>query len=133
MSNKPLPSLSPSGWIHDVAKKADLLLSYFLVSEPAQSETYKITTLQYILAKGGSDDIILNSEITRALTSIFTAWFDSATVNVIVRNGQDGDNETKLDISMSVSIVEGNQTYQLAKLVATKNSKVYAISEINNG
>jgi hypothetical protein len=133
MSNKPLPSLSPSGWIYDVAKKADLLLSYFLVSEPAQSETYKITTLQYILAKGGSDDIILNSEITRALTSIFTAWFDSATVNVIVRNGQDGDNETKLDISMSVTIVEGNQTYQLAKLVATKNSKVYAISEINNG
>jgi hypothetical protein len=54
MSNKPLPSLSPSGWIHDVAKKADLLLSYFLVSEPAQSETYKITTLQYILAKPGT-------------------------------------------------------------------------------
>ena len=116
-----------------MTKKADLLLSYFLVSEPAQSETYKITTLQYILAKGGSDDLILNGEITRALTSIFSAWFDSATANVLVRSSQDGDNETKLDISMSVTIVEGNQTYQLAKLVATKNSKVYAISEINNG
>ena len=133
MSNKPLPTLSPSGWIHDVAKKADLLLSYFLVSEPAQSEIFNITTLQYILAKGGADDLILNGEITRALTNIFNAWFDSAPVIVVVRSGQDGDNETKLDISKAVTIVEGNQTYELAKLVATKNSKVYAISEINNG
>ncbi len=133
MSNKPLPSLSPSGWIYDVAKKADTLLSYFLVSEPAQSEIFKIVTLQYILAKGGSDDIVLTSEITRALTNLFNAWFDSAQVNVVIRTGQDGDSEAKLDIAISVTVVENNETYQLSKLVASENSKIYQISEINNG
>lgn len=133
MSNKPLPSLSPSGWIHDPSMKADKLLAYFLVSDPAQSETYTINTLQYILAKAGDDDLVINSEITAALSKLFGAWFDSVNVNVVVREGQDGDGEAKMDIAISVSIVEGTNTYQLSKMVGTKNSTVYQISEINNG
>jgi len=139
-----VPTLSTKGWVTDAYYKADVILSYFFLSDASQSNVYfgRIATLPNCIKEAGNDDLALKNSINTALTQMFTSrvdskgkptgYFDNAVVDVTVKRTETGDSVNQ-DISISIILTEGEKKYSLGKLVNVSNSTIKTIIDINNG
>ena len=130
----PVPSLSPSGWITDIAAKADALMSHFFESNKSQSYIYNnnVSNLQWLIEQYGSDSIDLTTQMTSTLEKYLGRYFDLVTVTVT-----SDDNAKNLSGSVTIKIhclvTQGGVQYSLGKLLQISNSTVTKIFDINNG
>lgn len=127
-----LPTLSSSGWIEEVAEKADRVMSYFFVSEYSQSEIFKgnVTSLPHLIQQFGNDPLVLREEVTRKLQGLLERYFEEAVVTTEITN--EDQPASRIDLEISVRVREDGESYSLAKLVKTVNGKVEEFIRVNN-
>ena len=132
MSGNILPTLSTDGWVNELAMKADRIMSYFFISDFSQTELYpdKITSLPYIIKVNAGDEMLLKSEMTRALNAYLSRHFDKADVSVSTNITSDTDH--RLEIKLIITVYENDVQYNLGRLIQTVNSTISSIVNINN-
>ena len=132
MSKNTLPSVSTSGWITSVAEKADRCLAYFFVSDYSQSDLYpnKITSLPYILQHTAGDTQALRDEVQTSLNQYLGRYFDQ--VNTVATADTTDTTDQRLNLKILVAVTQDGVQYNLSKLVATLNSAIVEIININN-
>lgn len=128
-----VPTLSTSGWVSEIAEKADKLLSYFFVSEASQTNLYKgsITSLPEILKKHGNDEHDLRRVAQSTLQRYFALHFESAEVTVNTRPTTE-EGQYGLELEIDVTVLEAGKQHSLGMLVSTLNSSIMKIANINN-
>lgn len=128
-----VPTLSSSGWVGELAEKADKLLSYFFVSEASQTNLYagRITSLPNLLKNNAHDDFDLRTAVQSALVTYLERHFDAVEVVVTTKentlNGEKG-----LDLELDILVVQDGAQHSLGRLVSTLNSSIMKIMSINN-
>lgn len=128
-----LPTLSSSGWVEELAEKADKLMSYFLIAEESQTSMYRgqITSLTSLLRLNSNDEYALRSDVRDSLEAYLRRYFDDVDVTVnITENADIGKHG--LDIELDVTIVEAGNRYSLGRLVSTVNASIMKIFKLNN-
>lgn len=127
-----LPTLSSSGWIEEIAEKADRVMTYFFVSEYSQSDSFKgnITSLPHLIQKFGNDPLTLKSEVSRKLQGLLERYFDEASVGTEITNEDQA--HSKMDLEVSVMLRDGGEAYSLARVIKTLNGKVEEFIRVNN-
>lgn len=131
MDTKPVPTLSPDGWVRSSQLKCDYLLSYFLLSQYSQTYIYRnqIKSFVWILAQYKNDLNKISAETEKALNDLFSSYFDSAQSVVETRKLDNG----KAEVYISVRVTDHeNKTLDVAKTVSTMDSKVVRIANLNN-
>lgn len=129
----PAPSLSPSGWVTEIRKKADLLMAYFFYSDASQSNFYlkNITALPDIIQMYGNSQLDLQTEITARLTKYLERYFELVSIDTKVTIPENID-DNRMDVAMAITITQENIKYDMSKLLRIANSKVVEIIERNN-
>ena len=130
----PVPSLSSSGWVSELAEKVDRILAYFFVSDHSQSLLYagNVTSLAYLVQQFGNDDLRITTEVQTQLSRLLERYFEAASVTVDVDHPVEGD-ESRLNIRVDATVIDGKYKHSIGKLISTVNSRVVEIMTINNG
>jgi len=132
----PLPTLSGSGWITEIAEKTDRLFAYFFVSEYSQTHLYKgnVTSLPFIVQQYGHDEFAIGPNLEKSLHLYLSRYYDDVRIEVTVTsNGELGEGSTELDIRVDAVLTEDGKQYSLGRLISTVDSKIMKIIKINNG
>lgn len=132
----PLPTLSGSGWVTEIAEKTDRLFAYFFVSEYSQTHLYKdnVTSLPYIVQKYGHDEFAIGPNLERSLYAYLARYYDDVRIEITVTsNDESGQETTELNIRVDAVLTEDGKQYSLGRLISTVDSKVMNIIKINNG
>lgn len=129
-----VPTLSSTGWVEDVAHKADRLFAYYLTSEHSQSYLYynNITSLTYHIQQYGSRPLLLQENIERDLRRMLMEYFDNVDLTIKVDEAAQGDPE-RINITFDCRVTQDGKRYSLGRLVRATQSKVIEFMEINNG
>lgn len=128
-----LPTLSSSGFVADIAEKADRLMSYYFVSDASQSNLYRgqITSLPAQVQQHGHDEINLAQAVRNELTAYLTRYFDM--VDVSTRTDLPNvEDPNRINLTVSVIVTQDGKQYSLGRLVSVLNSKIVEIVDINN-
>ena len=128
-----VPTLSTSGWVEDIAEKADRLMSYYFVSDASQTTLYlgKITSLPLQIQRYGQDDYGLRQAVQAELTQLFGRYFDAVQVEVTTDKPVPND-LNRINLTLSVLVTQNGKQYSLGRLISTINSKITQIVDINN-
>ena len=125
--------LSEDGWCIDSLKVADMLLSYFFVSEHSQSYLYYglISSLPYIIQNnnGNMDSTIMDTQNT--LYNLFNRFFTSVTVVVNSVPNVAEPSMGQIAIFMEFTDTDG-VVFNLNKLLQMQNLKITKIISVNN-
>lgn len=129
----PVPSLSSDGWINDIARKTDRLLSYFFVSEESQSNIYdgQIASLPGLIREYGNRPLDLKSQMREALINMLKGYYDSVDVSVSVST-ENTQIPGRADVTVTITVTENGKSYQVPQLVQTLNGKLLNIINLNN-
>lgn len=128
-----VPTMSSSGFVEDIAEKADRLMSYYFVSESSQSNLYRgqITSLPAQIQQHGHDEVNLVEAVRNELTTYLSRFFDGMDVNV--RSDLPNKNDpNRINLTVNVIVVQDGKQYSLGRLVSVLNSKIVDIVDINN-
>ena len=127
-----IPTLSPDGWVGDIAKKADYVLSWFFEANYSQSVIFRgnVSSLQYLIQQHGSEPVLLVSSIKQALDRLLERYFDSFSVEVKEQDVEDSD---KYGVLVNATVTENGVSHLLGKLVSVQSSKINKIVTYNNG
>ena len=128
---KPVPTLSPDGWVRATAQKCDYIASYFLLSQYSQSYLYKgqINSFVWILAEYKDNLKMIEAETKKALERMFSSYFSRCSVEVTSKVTE--DQKASLYIYVEVTDAD-NKTFKLGKVATIMNSKLEKIANINN-
>lgn len=128
-----LPTLSSSGFVDDIAEKADRLTAYYFVSEASQSNLFlgNITSLTSQVQIHGHDENQLVQAIEGDLSRYFGPFFDLVDVTATAAV-PDPAEPGRLNLRVGVIVTEGGQQYSLGRLITVVNSKISKIVDINN-
>lgn len=129
----PVASLSSDGWIADIARKTDRLLSYFFVSQQSQSNSYRgrIASLPALIQQYGSNPLELKTNMRLTLIRLLSPYYDSVDVNVDVET-ENTQTAGRMDVTVTITLSQNGQTYQAANLLQLLNSKLVKIINLNN-
>ena len=118
-----LPTVSTSGWVNDIAEKADRLLSYYFVSDYSQSNAYRgqIVSLPQQVQEFGHDALALERSMKAALETYFGQYFESAQVdvNTEVPNPQDPNR-----IQVKASLLGNDQGHLAPRTRAKRRASI---------
>ena len=130
----PVPTLSSDGFVTAIPSKADRLLSYFFLSQASQSNAYrgKIASLPSLIQQYGNDDYSLRTALERTLTDMLGSYFEQVSVTVTVTKGDDTKVPGRMDVSVSVDVIDNGISYSFGRLVQVLNSKIQRIIDLNN-
>jgi len=130
----PVPTLSSSGWVVELAEKVDRLMAYFFVSDHSQSNIYEghVVSLPYIVQSYGNDDSSIRTAIQQNLNVLLGRYFEQSTVDVTV-DLPTSDTDTRMTIRVDATVTDGRYRHSVGKLITTVNSRVVEIMDINNG
>lgn len=130
-----LPTLGTSGWVKDVATKADYVLSCFLSTNRSQSVLHREenTSLQYLLKKFANDMVGLETELLRVLNNkLQVAFGESARAIVEIIPIEDKPDQFSIRF-LGIVYDDKHKEYTVAKLVQFQDSRILNIANINNG
>lgn len=133
MAERAVPTLSSSGFVVQVAEKADRLLSYFFTSEASQSELYNgsIASLPDLIQKFNDQTTELVKATESLLSAYFSRHFDNVNVIASTNYPQPGD-ESRTNLTIRVTFVDKGQPYDLGRIVNIVDSKIAKIIHLNN-
>lgn len=127
-----LPTLSSSGWVDEIAEKADRVMAYFFVSEYSQSNIFRgnITSLPHLIQKFGNEPEVLKSEISRKVQDLLGRYFDEVSVDAEITN--EDQPHSRMDLQITVRLRDNGVSYSLARVIKTLNGKVEEFIRVNN-
>lgn len=130
----PVPSLSSSGWVTEIAEKTDKLLSYFFVSEESQTNLYhgQITSLPALLQRYSRDEFELSANIQLQLTRYLERYYERADVSVRIRENDSASGDRGLDLEIDIIVTDQGRNYSVGRLVSTLNASIMKIADLNN-
>ena len=130
----PVPSLSPAGWVTDVATKADILMAWFFESIKSQTYIYgsNVSNLQWLIEEYGSNTMTLTSQISSTLEIYLGRYFDFVSATVTADDTPSNLNGS-ITITIHCLITDNGIQYSLGKLLQVSDSTVIDIININNG
>jgi hypothetical protein len=112
---------------------ADSMFAHFFATDYSQTEIYpgNISSFAWIIQNNLNDISSLISAVRTTLTSYFTRYFQSVTVEVNQKDELDDPSKVGLTIYIGFTDRQG-KTYNLARLVRDIGSKTSSIVKINN-
>lgn len=127
---EPVPTLSSAGFVTGIQEKADRLFAYFLVSQYSQTYSHagQISSFPKILQEQANDPSGLNTAVRQALIDLYQGYFDS--VEVDVDTVPFPDNDSKLNIKISVILTQDGTSHSLSRLVSTQDSVVSKVVKL---
>jgi hypothetical protein len=129
-----VPSLSASGWLTEIAERADALMAYYVTSEYSQSYIYegRVTSLTYHIQQHGMDPMRLESRVTNDLNAYFGRYFSR--VELEVRTDKpDIEDPNRINLMIDCIVYDGEYKYSLGREIRTANNKVVAVFNASNG
>ena len=129
-----IPSLSASGWLTEIAERADALMAYYVTSEYSQSYIYegRITSLTYHIQQHGNDPLRLESRVTGDLQAYFGRYFDR--VELEVRTDlPDPEDPNRINLRIDCIVYQGEYRYSIGREIRAANNKVIAVFNSSNG
>lgn len=129
-----VPSISDRGWITAVPEKVDLLLSYFFESDKIQTYLYygHVTNIQNILQEYGSSIPQLCTQLRGMLEPYFSAYFDSAVVEVNANNDPSVNPTNAVQLTIIATISDNGNEYSLGSMVQVNDSSFQRVLGIIN-
>ncbi len=125
--------LGSLGWLNDPFKKADQLLSYFIVAEYSQDPFFKVeASLPWLLQRYEGQPTELARNTQTVLQNYFEAHYSAVRVEVTALKTPGNDNDTQLKIELDLRD-DNNRTVSLGKLATYEGSKLLKIAALNNG
>jgi len=129
-----VPSLSSSGWLSEIAERADALMAYYVTSEYSQSYIYekRITSLPYHVQQYGNDPLALESRVNSDLREYFLRYFEN--IDLTVKTSvPDVDDPNRINLRVDCIIYDNGYRYSLGREIRTANKKVIAVFNASNG
>lgn len=127
------PVYSLTGTITEPYKAVDYLLGCFFKSEESQSTQSlgAISSLPYLVKQYGNKPNDLSNHLKDTLRLLLLKFFDIVTVDSSFTIPDDS-NDNRFIINTSISIVDNNKSYNVARLIDVKNSIIVnIINEVN--
>lgn len=114
-----IPTLTVDGFVTNKHIQMFKLFEYFLASDYSQSNIYygEIASLKYILATNPIGE--LQRSIENALSKLYQAYFDKATINTWVE-----EEGARYHIYIDILAEDNNKTYSLAKEVKASKGNI---------
>ncbi len=128
---KVIPSLSEQGWITESKKILNNLVSYYILTDAAQSLAYQnnLINLPETYYKYINDPDGMASAVTRDLESLLSRYFQM--VDVETETKDLGDSRYAILIYVSV-VDETNTKIELSRVTQIDSTGLRRIVEINN-
>jgi hypothetical protein len=129
--SSPIPTLT--GWISDLALKADYMIGCFFVNEASQSYVYygKIGSIADIVAKYGNDLLRMQERTKTILAQFLEGSFDQVAVDCQVSN-TDTQVTGRVDVTVTCQITDNGVTQSLGYLCKMQNGVTVKIFNLNN-
>lgn len=128
-----MPTLTASGWVDNIAEKADSAMAYYFTSDFSQSNVWagQITSLPYEVQQNNSDPQSLQRVIQQDIKNYLGRYFDTVTCNVST-DLPNADDPTRINVTLNVIVTEGGLNYSLGRLIQTVKGKIVNVANINN-
>lgn len=130
-----LATLDQDGNIDSPSEIADRLMAYFYSSDFSQSTASygDIISLPAIIQKNSNNPDQVTSDISSALTTLFTPFYDSVNFDVnydISDEVDDTSVRSRYNIKVYGTMSKDGVDYNLANLLAITNNQLSKVSEI---
>ena len=127
-----LPTLTTFGFVKDPNFTIKKLYEYYVTSYNSQSRTFynSIRNLQIDMQKSDNDPQLLKENITNSLNKLYSSYFKSVKVDVIVNKVILSENKHMQDVKINVTVVEGDEVHTLTNDFALDD---IGISNVGNG
>ncbi len=112
---KPIPTLSGLGFITDPPQGMVELYKLFCVSEVSQSNLFAVQSFPNILRYGSIQDGQFSRMMRDALSTLYTAYYESAEVDVRTLENPD---TARYDIAISITVRDDNREYRLNQAIS---------------
>ena len=131
----PVPVLSSAGWVSDPSGKADALLAHFFESMKSQTAIYgkNVASLQYVLQQYSGDANRFTSELQVVLETYLSRYYDLAIVTIASSANDLTNVRGSVEVTIHSDLTENGITYSMGNLLKITNSKITAVTRINNG
>jgi hypothetical protein len=129
-----VPSLSASGWLTEIAERADALMAYYVTSEYSQSYIFekRVTSLPYHVQQYGNDPMLLENRVHNDLQAYFLRYFEK--IDLTVRtDSPDPLDPNRINLIIDCIIYDNGYRYSLGREIRTANNKVIAVFNASNG
>lgn len=130
-----VPTLSPQGWVTELAAKIDILLSHYVSTDQEQSNTFKgsISNLQYIIEQNAGDALATADAIARSFQTYLGRYYENVGADAKFSLTNEKESGTTVKITLSLNFTEDGITYTANRLLTYYNGKFKNIIEVNNG
>ncbi len=131
----PVPTLSTSGWVADLAPKIDTLLAHFISTDYEQSNVYRdsITSLQYIVEQYSGDPLGTGEAIAQAAQRYLGRYYENVVCDARWTLEDEKESQTTVKITLSLNFTEDGKSYTANRLLTYFNGKFKSIVTVNNG
>lgn len=133
MANTALPTLSPKGWVNDIAEKVDLAIAHFFASDSLQSQLYspdEIANLPAITAQATNNMLKFQQDLRFTLERYLGRYYDNAVVQVQDDSATNPGGAVTMRLFAEVTVA--GTSYSVANLLTTVDGKFEKIQKINN-
>lgn len=126
---KKVATLSPQGFIENLADKVNQTLLYFFLSDYSQTETMRgnLMTLPKLVQLYGNVPNDITSQLEETLQTYFARNFDGATVGVTNEVTDD-----RINLQLSAMVQDDGVTVSVGYIITVSNSSILDIFDINN-
>ena len=134
MSNIPVPSLSPAGWLKTPAEQADTLLAHAFTANKSQSSLYPnaVTSVQWLIERHGRDIPTLMEKMRQDLSDYFGRYFpEGVDIDVQGDPSSDAPND-KIVLRLIINFTDNGKQYNLPNTVDIVNGKFAKLARLNN-
>jgi hypothetical protein len=130
----PVPTLSLAGWVVTPQQKADYLMAYFY--ESMNNQTYifngQVISIQYLIEQNAGNMAKTCDAVRTALEQYLGRYYQDAIVQVTTDDVTDDNPSSLINMTISMSVVEGGVPYGISQLISLSNSKFMQAVTINN-
>lgn len=129
-----VPTLSTFGHVTNVSEKADFLLVHFVYADKRQTVIYgdNVSSLPWILQENTGSMINACTDIQKTLQKYLGRFFDAVTVEVSFSEEDPDVSNSRVIISLNISIVENTVQYQVTRLIRAIDGKFKEFVNLNN-
>jgi len=129
---KPVPTLSPKGYVRSIVEKTDRVVAHFFASDANQDYIYEgtIANCSILLQECGNDILQFRDRLRSTLERYLEKLYDSVTVQVW------DDTQTnfsgRVNVSFSIEVTQAGERYDVANLLTLIDGKFEKITKLNN-
>ncbi len=131
MTSNVIPSLSDSGWIIDNSKVLNAVMSYYILTDSAQSLVFQdnLINLPITYYKNINDPDTMASEVKNDLDKLLSRFFPGVDVECVARKITD----SRYGISLYAAVVDNeNNRIELSKVIEINSDGLRKVIEVSN-